>query len=73
MVEGEDKSAQVLSEAADIDGTWDVLPRTSILRIRPNEHPRGDRSGERAGPAACRAFKDGVNSAEECRCDGEAH
>lgn len=67
VVEREDKSALVLSEAADIDGILDVLPRTSIQRIRPNEHPRGDRSGEQAGPAACRAFKDGVNSAEECR------
>lgn len=67
VVEREDKSALVLSEAADIDGILDVLQRTSIQRIRPNEHPRGDRSGEQAGPAACRAFKDGVNSAEECR------
>lgn len=67
VVEREDKSTPLLSEAADIDGILDVLPRTSIQRIRPNEHPRGDRSGEQAGPAACRAFKDGVNSAEECR------
>lgn len=73
MVEGEDKSAPVLSEAANIDGIRDVLPHTSIQRIRPNEHPRGDRSGEQAGPAACRVFKDGVSSVEECRCDGEAH
>lgn len=61
----EDKSTPVLSEAADIDGMRDVLPRTSNQRIRPNEHPRGDRSGGQADPAACRAFKDGVNSVEE--------